>query len=147
MFKATLKRTTFHWGWLTGSEVQSIIIKAGAWQPPGRHGSGRTESSISSSEGRYQKTGFRAAWMSILKPMLIVTHFLKQGHTSKLCHSLGQAHSNYHTNPLTKLLTQNLSCPKETQEKGWDRYWRNGKQITSLSWEPILKTNANSWHY
>jgi hypothetical protein len=23
--------TTFNWGWLIGSEVQSIIIKAGAW--------------------------------------------------------------------------------------------------------------------
>jgi hypothetical protein len=28
MTKATLKRTTFNWGWLTGSEVQCIIIKA-----------------------------------------------------------------------------------------------------------------------
>jgi hypothetical protein len=27
MTKATLVRTTFHWGWLTGSEVHSIIIK------------------------------------------------------------------------------------------------------------------------
>jgi hypothetical protein len=32
MTKATLIRTTFNWGWLTDSEVQSIIIKAGAWQ-------------------------------------------------------------------------------------------------------------------
>jgi hypothetical protein len=31
MTKATLIRTTFNWGWLTGSEVQSSIIKAGAW--------------------------------------------------------------------------------------------------------------------
>jgi hypothetical protein len=30
MTKATLVRITFNWGWLTGSEVQSIIIKAGA---------------------------------------------------------------------------------------------------------------------
>jgi hypothetical protein len=30
MTKATLIRTTFNWGWLTGSEVQSIIIKARA---------------------------------------------------------------------------------------------------------------------
>ena len=29
MTKATLKRTIFNWGWLTGSEVQSIIIKRG----------------------------------------------------------------------------------------------------------------------
>jgi hypothetical protein len=32
MIKAILIRTAFNWGWLTGSEVQSIIIKAGAWQ-------------------------------------------------------------------------------------------------------------------
>jgi hypothetical protein len=38
--KAVLIRTTFNWGWLTGSEVQSIIIKAGTWQNPGRHGTG-----------------------------------------------------------------------------------------------------------
>jgi hypothetical protein len=50
MNKATLIRTTFHWGWLTGSEVQSIIIKAGAWQYPGRHGAGGTESSPFSSD-------------------------------------------------------------------------------------------------
>jgi hypothetical protein len=28
MTKTTFIRTTFNWGWLTGSEVQSIIIKA-----------------------------------------------------------------------------------------------------------------------
>jgi hypothetical protein len=38
MTKATFIRTTFNWGWLTGSEVQSIIIMAGVWQHPGRHG-------------------------------------------------------------------------------------------------------------
>jgi hypothetical protein len=27
MTKATLLKTTFNWGWLAGSEVQSIIIK------------------------------------------------------------------------------------------------------------------------
>jgi hypothetical protein len=47
MTKATLIRTTFHWGWLAGSEVQSIIIKVGTWQHPGRHGSGEAESSTS----------------------------------------------------------------------------------------------------
>jgi hypothetical protein len=53
MAKATLiMRTTFHRGWLTGSEVQSIIIKAGTWQHPGRHGAGGAESSTSSSEGQ-----------------------------------------------------------------------------------------------
>jgi hypothetical protein len=51
MTKACLiKKRTFNWGWLTGSEVQSIIIKAGAWQHPGRHASGGAESSTSSFE-------------------------------------------------------------------------------------------------
>jgi hypothetical protein len=52
MTKATLIKRTFNWGWLAGSEVQSIIIKAGAWQHQGRHVAGRTERSTSSSEGR-----------------------------------------------------------------------------------------------
>jgi hypothetical protein len=47
---AVLIRTAFNWGWLTGSEVQSIIIKVGAWQHPGRHGAEGAESFISSSE-------------------------------------------------------------------------------------------------
>jgi hypothetical protein len=50
MIKATIIRTTFNWGWLTGSEVQSIIIKARAWQHAGRYGAGGAESSISLSE-------------------------------------------------------------------------------------------------
>jgi hypothetical protein len=47
MTKASLikKKKTFNLGWLTASEVQSIIIKMGAWQYPGRHGAGRAESS------------------------------------------------------------------------------------------------------
>ena len=40
MINASFIKTTFNWGWLTGSEVQFIIIKAGAWQHPGRHGAG-----------------------------------------------------------------------------------------------------------
>jgi hypothetical protein len=35
----------------SGSEVQSSIINIVAWQHPGRHGTGGTESSPSSSEG------------------------------------------------------------------------------------------------
>jgi hypothetical protein len=38
MIKETLISTTVNWSWLTGSEVQSIIIKAGSWQHLGRHG-------------------------------------------------------------------------------------------------------------
>jgi len=52
MTKATLIRTTYIWGWLTGSEVQSIIIKVGTWQHSGRHGAGGAESSTSSSRRR-----------------------------------------------------------------------------------------------
>jgi hypothetical protein len=51
MTKANLIRKTFNWGWLSGSEVQSVIIKAGAWQHPGRQGAGGAESSTSLSEG------------------------------------------------------------------------------------------------
>jgi len=51
MTKATLIRTTFNCSWLTGSEVQSIIIKVGTWQHPGRYGAGGAKSSTSSSEG------------------------------------------------------------------------------------------------
>jgi hypothetical protein len=51
MAKATLIRKTFNWSWLTDSEVHSIIIKAGTWHCPGRHGAGEAENSTSSSEG------------------------------------------------------------------------------------------------
>ena len=36
---------------LTKTEVESIIIKVGAWQYPGRHGEGGAQSSMSSSKG------------------------------------------------------------------------------------------------
>jgi hypothetical protein len=78
MTKATIKGTTFNWGWLT---VQSII-KVGTWQNPGKHDVGKAESSISHSKGK-QKIGFQAGRTRILKPMPTVTHFLQQGHTSK----------------------------------------------------------------
>jgi hypothetical protein len=42
MAKATLIRT-FNWGWLTGSEVESINIMMGAWQCPGRHVAGKAK--------------------------------------------------------------------------------------------------------
>jgi hypothetical protein len=51
MSKASLIKTTLNWGWLTGSKVQSIIIKVGTWQYPSRHGTGIAESSTSSSKG------------------------------------------------------------------------------------------------
>jgi hypothetical protein len=49
--KETLIKTTFNWGWLTGSEVQSIIIKAGSMATSRQHDAGGVESSTSSSEG------------------------------------------------------------------------------------------------
>jgi hypothetical protein len=82
MTKATLIRTTFNWGWLTGSKVQSITIKEGAWQDPGRYGAGGAEKSTSSSEGCLKKTGFQEARTRVLKPMPTVTHFLQQSHAS-----------------------------------------------------------------
>jgi hypothetical protein len=35
MIMASLIKTTFNWGWFTGSEVQSIIIKEETWKHPG----------------------------------------------------------------------------------------------------------------
>jgi hypothetical protein len=75
MTKATLIRT-FKWGWLTGSEVQSIIIKAGGWQHPGWHGAGGAESSTSSCARR------RLLGENWLKPMPTMTYLLQQGHAS-----------------------------------------------------------------
>jgi hypothetical protein len=46
-----LIKTPFNWGYVKGSVVQSIIIKAGKWQYPGRHGAKGTESSTFSPEG------------------------------------------------------------------------------------------------
>jgi hypothetical protein len=46
MTEATLIRTAFNWGWFTGSEVHSVIIKVGTWQ----HAEGAV-SSVYSSEG------------------------------------------------------------------------------------------------
>jgi hypothetical protein len=52
MTNATLIKTTLNWGWLTSSEVQSVIIKAEeTWQHSGRHGARGAESFTSSSEG------------------------------------------------------------------------------------------------
>jgi hypothetical protein len=51
LIKKKKQKTKFNWGWLAGSEVQSVIIKVGAWQYPGRHGAGRAESSTSLFKG------------------------------------------------------------------------------------------------
>ena len=82
MTKASLIKTTFNWGCLTGSEVQSIIIKVATCQNPGRHGAGEgAESSVSSSEGCWQNTGFQGTRMRVSEPIATVTCLLQQGHT------------------------------------------------------------------
>jgi hypothetical protein len=54
-----LLKRTFNWGWLTGSELRSVITKTGTWQHPGRHGGGgEVESYTASSEGCKPNTGF-----------------------------------------------------------------------------------------
>ena len=68
VWRDAMTKATLNWGWLTGSEVQSIIIKAGSWECPGRYGAGGAESSTSSSKGRQEKTGFQAAKTRILSP-------------------------------------------------------------------------------
>jgi hypothetical protein len=49
----------FNWGWLTGSEVLSIIIKVGAWQHPGRRGAGGAKSSTSHLKAARRRLAFR----------------------------------------------------------------------------------------
>jgi len=56
MIKTALIKETFNWDWLTGSEVQSIIIMVGSMAASGRHGAGKAKSSTSSSEGSREKT-------------------------------------------------------------------------------------------
>jgi len=80
IIKVTLIKKTFNWGWLTGSEVQSITIKVGTWQHQGRHSAGGAESSTSSSEGCKENTGFQVSRMRVLKTTPTVTHSLQQGH-------------------------------------------------------------------
>jgi hypothetical protein len=79
MTKATLVKT-FNWGWLIGSEVQSITIKVGAWQHQGRHGAGGAESFTSYSEV-HQKAGSYMVRRRVSLSTSIVTYFLQQGHT------------------------------------------------------------------
>jgi hypothetical protein len=50
MTKAYLTRT-FNWSWLTGSEVQTIIVNPGPLQNQYRHGAGGAENPTSSSKG------------------------------------------------------------------------------------------------
>jgi hypothetical protein len=70
MTKASLIRTTFNWGWLTGSEVWSIITKVGTWHHSGRH---------VQEEQRVLHLHLKTARKKTLKPTPTVTHLLQQG--------------------------------------------------------------------
>jgi hypothetical protein len=70
--KATLIRTTFNWDWRTGSEVQSIVIKAGTW-----HQAGMVQEELRVLH-LYLKDARR--WLAS-RQLGQVTHFLQQGHT------------------------------------------------------------------
>jgi hypothetical protein len=52
-----------------------------AWQHPGRHGTGRAESSTFLSKGSQEQTVFHVARRRVSKPTPTVTHFPHQGHT------------------------------------------------------------------
>ena len=66
MIKATLIRNTFNWGWLTDSEVQSVIIEVGTRHHPVRHVAGGAERSTSASECCLHNTGFQEASKKVL---------------------------------------------------------------------------------
>jgi hypothetical protein len=73
MTNTTLRRA-FNWGWLIGSEVQSILIKVGAWQQPGRQDTGRVGSLTSCSEANRRR----------LSPMWLGGGLKAQPHSDKL---------------------------------------------------------------
>jgi len=114
------KRHTFNWGWLTVSEVQSIIIMVEAWQRAGRHGAGGAESSTSCSEGIQEETAKRRLTchtgqslstetskptphsdtlpLPPIRPLLLIVPH-PMGQTFKhMSHGVGgQTYSNHHT--------------------------------------------------
>jgi hypothetical protein len=69
-----------NWGWLTGSVVQSIIIKARKWQHPGRHDTGDAEMLFALFQRQTEDCVFQAARRRVSKPILTVIHFLQQEH-------------------------------------------------------------------
>jgi hypothetical protein len=56
-----------------GSDIQSIIIKVGTWQYPGKHDAEGAKSSTS---------GSQVVTRRVSLPTPTVTHFLQQSHTS-----------------------------------------------------------------
>jgi hypothetical protein len=153
MTKTTLISTRFNWGWFTASEGQSIIIKVGAWQHPGRPGIGRAKSSTSCSEGKWEKTGFQAVRTRVWKPTPTVTHLLQQGHTypkvtpPNSATPRGQAYSNHHS--LFSVMTSTvissclclLRCGDVCQEVSFDLLELIAKQMYSLLRYFIIATD------
>jgi hypothetical protein len=79
MIKTTFRKDKFIWGWLTGSEIHSIIIMAVSRQAWHRR--------ISKFYILFQRQTEedwhpQAAIRRVSKPTPTVTHFLQQGHTS-----------------------------------------------------------------
>ena len=113
--KQQQKKNPFNWGWIMGSEVQSIIIKVGAWWHPGSHGAGRAESSMSSSNSCQWKTAFQAHSVRVLSPHPTDTHtpnrsyLFQQGHTSKWCHSVVQEYTNHYNIALKNVFPVNIN--------------------------------------
>jgi hypothetical protein len=68
-----LERPTFNWVWLTGSEVQSIIIKAGS--------SAVSRQKLGVLHLHPKEAQSRLAWRRVSKPTPTVTHSFQQGHT------------------------------------------------------------------
>jgi hypothetical protein len=84
MTKTTFTRTTFNWGWLTGSEAQSIIIKARAWRCPGRHDVGRAESSTFKKKKLLKKIYLFVCLFIIFEYTVAVFRHSRRGHQISL---------------------------------------------------------------
>jgi hypothetical protein len=104
MTKASLNKTTFNWGCLTDSEVQSIIIKVGAWQYPGMAQVELRVLCLHPKAASGRLTSRQLGWGSYTHthsdtPIPTRSHLFQQGHTSRWCHSLVQGYTNHHTQP------------------------------------------------
>ena len=93
MTKASLIKTTFNWGWLTGSghyhQGGSMAVSRQAW----RRQSWEIYVFI---QRLLVEDWLPGNWGESLKPIPTVTHLFQQGHTSKWCHSLAQEYTNHH---------------------------------------------------
>ena len=125
---------------LTGAGLQVLRCnllssQKEAWQCPGRHSTGGTESSASSSEGLQEETDFQAARKRVLKSMPIMLHFLQQGHTHSnkatptptRSHPLQQGHTAYQYYSLGEKYSQIML--KKIQRNPWEREQWQAKEL------------------